>query len=458
NLIYNNYFNNTNNAYDDGTNTWNISKTTGRNIVGGPYLGGNYWSDYSGVDTNGDKLGDTSLPYNSSGNIVNGGDFLPLIINNPPVTPYAPSPSNGSTGVSITTDISWQCYDPDGDDVTYDVYFGTTNPPPKVSANQTSKTYDPGTLSYSKTYYWRIVAWDETGLKTVGPLWHFTTQSKPTPTGGAPSPNNPPVADADGPYYGSVGEEIQFDASGSYDPDGDELIYIWEFGDGTTGTGVAPVHTYDSAGVYTVRLSVSDGSMSDISYTTVTISSGGYIPPQPYDSDGDGYPDEMEESYGTDETDPSSYPEDTDGDGIPDEDSPDGKYTGDTDDDNDGLTDDMEEMLGTDPENETDFAEVTIETTTDYLVDTDGDGVYDTFYDPNTNTKTSLTQDEEGNYLIDADGDGNIDYTYNPISGAISPYTEEQPSGGAWPVTAIVVIGAIIVIAAIAFFYKKRHP
>ena len=46
NTIYNNIFDNPKNAVDDGTNTWNIAKTAGTNIVGGPYLGGNYWSDY----------------------------------------------------------------------------------------------------------------------------------------------------------------------------------------------------------------------------------------------------------------------------------------------------------------------------------------------------------------------------------------------------------------------------
>jgi putative hemolysin len=102
--------------------------------------------------------------------------------NNPPYTPSSPSPADGASGVPVTADLSWTGGDPDPDDtVTYAVYFGTTSPPTPLLCNDTTDTTcNPGSLSFNTPYYWYVVATDNAGASTTGPIWHFTTESGPT--------------------------------------------------------------------------------------------------------------------------------------------------------------------------------------------------------------------------------------------------------------------------------------
>jgi hypothetical protein len=55
------------------------------------------------------------------------------------------------------------------------------------------------------------------------------------------------------------------------DPDSDSLRFSWDFGDGGTSTESSPTHTYNAAGVFNVRVSVSDGEASVTGETTVTV-------------------------------------------------------------------------------------------------------------------------------------------------------------------------------------------
>ena len=85
--------------------------------------------------------------------------------------------------------------------------------------------------------------------------------------------DRPPVASVGGPYTGSEGSAITFDARGSTDPDaGDVLTYAWDFGDGTTGTGATASHTYADDGSYAVTVTVTDkAGVSDSKGTTATV-------------------------------------------------------------------------------------------------------------------------------------------------------------------------------------------
>ncbi|HSK77406.1 MAG TPA: PKD domain-containing protein, partial [Thermoanaerobaculia bacterium] len=67
----------------------------------------------------------------------------------------------------------------------------------------------------------------------------------------------PPVASF---YYGASGTWVDFNASGSYDPDGSIVSYSWNFGDGTTGSGVAISHVFPYEGNFFVTLTVTDDS------------------------------------------------------------------------------------------------------------------------------------------------------------------------------------------------------
>ena len=97
--------------------------------------------------------------------------------NQPPNTPSHPSPPDGAPNQSINLLLVWSGGDPDGDSVTYDVYFEAddSSPDDLICDDTSSTACDPGTLNYDTFYYWYVVATDEHGATTKGPVWNFTT-------------------------------------------------------------------------------------------------------------------------------------------------------------------------------------------------------------------------------------------------------------------------------------------
>ena len=77
------------------------------------------------------------------------------------------------------------------------------------------------------------------------------------------------------PIKASIGQNITFNATDTFDVVGDDINYSWDFGDGTNETGAVVVHSYDEKGSYWVVLTVNDGSQEFIKYIHVIVKQQG---------------------------------------------------------------------------------------------------------------------------------------------------------------------------------------
>jgi PKD repeat protein len=171
------------------------------------------------------------------------------VVNEPPIAAVG-GPYAGEVGTSVQFDGSGS-FDSDGDLLAYEWDFGDGNSGTGVTPSHT--------YSAAGTYTVSLVVSDG---QTASPA------SSTTATISDAVVNEPPVAVIGGPYTGEAGTALQFDGSASFDPDGSVQSYSWDFGDGDGGTGANPVHTYATAGSYTVSLVVSDGSLDSAAATT----------------------------------------------------------------------------------------------------------------------------------------------------------------------------------------------
>jgi hypothetical protein len=96
--------------------------------------------------------------------------------NSPPIIRYR-RPLDGATGQPINTTLSWFAFDIDAQVLTYDVYFGTSSPPPLVATNLSARQYYPGLQNRGTLYFWRVVVRDPFGAETSGPVRSYTTRS-----------------------------------------------------------------------------------------------------------------------------------------------------------------------------------------------------------------------------------------------------------------------------------------
>ena len=283
--------------------------------------------------------------------------------------------------------------------------------------------------------------------------------------GGSTVPTNQaPVADTGGPYTGNVGTSITFLGNGSTDSDGEITAYEWDFGDGTTKNGSIVTHTYTSEGNYTVTLTVTDDDGAQNTDTTkayITQSTVQNIKPvsdpsvpakgitnvtltcyigETYDPDGtiiyyiwdfgDGSLIEGEDMYAPQHT----Y-------------SKAGQYT---------VTLTVRDNRGDENSKSviiTIYDPIATSIESGNLIDTNGDGIPDEFYNETTQKAYPMKKKDDGTYLIDIDDDGTWDYVYDPATGQITEYQPEPEGEPPWLL--IISLGAIIGIVIIVFILFK---
>ena len=140
------------------------------------------------------------------------------------------------------------------------------------------------TVHFGQVYsgYWRVggdQTWDGSGPYLAGSLdevavyptaltaaqitQHYTLGKT------APAANTPPTASFTSAVSAGT---VAVDGSGSTDAKGAVTSWTWDFGDGTTGTGVTASHTYAASGTYTVKLTAADAAgLTGSTTRTVTV-------------------------------------------------------------------------------------------------------------------------------------------------------------------------------------------
>jgi PKD repeat protein len=197
----------------------------------------------------------TLIVTDDAGDTGTAGSTATIGLGNQPPVAKANGPYSGTVGETVTFDGTGSS-DPDGSIASYSWNFGDGN-----SGTGPSPTH---TYTSAGMFNVTLMVMDDIGA---------TDSAASTADIVAQPVNRPPVADANGPYTGTVGDSITFDGSASNDPDGSIVDYSWDFGDGYTGSGETPTHTYSSDGNYTVTLTVMDDA-GDTGTATSTASIG----------------------------------------------------------------------------------------------------------------------------------------------------------------------------------------
>lgn len=183
--------------------------------------------------------------------------------NQPPTVWMTASPLPARGPSPLTINFAAYAADPDGFIASYSWDFGDGQTSSQVSVSHTYLV--PG------DYTVRITVADGAGA----------TASYAAIVTVLTGTNQPPhVSLTASPTMGHAPLTVNFSAAAS-DPDGQVVSYNWDFGDGMTSSQVAPSHTYQSIGDYTVSVTVADNFGATATATTVVSATGADVVNQP---------------------------------------------------------------------------------------------------------------------------------------------------------------------------------
>jgi len=243
--IYNNYFSNTNNTQNYGYhNRWNVTLTAGSNIIAGPYIGGNYWDDYTGYDNDADGIGDTNIPFGP-------GDYLPLVlINHAPIANFTYNPINPTT-----VDV---------------IEFNDTSSDADGTSDIINWTWDfgDGSMSYQQN---TTYSYSDDGNYTITLLIRDLKGSLDSIQKNITIENVPPAATFQYTPINPITSDMVLFNSTSIDHDGEIVNWSWDFNDGNYSYGENTSHSFD-IGTYNVVLYVTDDDGSlNMTNKTITV-------------------------------------------------------------------------------------------------------------------------------------------------------------------------------------------
>jgi parallel beta-helix repeat protein len=180
----------------------------------------------------------------------------------PPTAMLTVTPADGVAPLLVTADAS-ASNDPQGAALTYAFDFGDgTVLPAQTAPTATHEYQSQGTFSAT------VTVTSASGLTSVASTTVTATK--------APSVQPPAASLNVAPTSGTAPLPVTADATASSDPQGQNLTYAFDFGDGTTVPAQASptaTHTYTTAGSYLVTLTVRNVSgLSDTAATTVAVS------------------------------------------------------------------------------------------------------------------------------------------------------------------------------------------